>query len=234
MVVPPPAADPPAVGSHRGDLSWEEIMNRRAAVILTLVVAGCAGKLDYIRPTADPRVENSKIIEKPRDVVWNSAVPALGKQFFVINNLDKSSGFINLSYMGDPEAYVDCGRVLSYVKNARGERTYDFPGAKAEQTYELMNEAGLFFIQRKMSLEGRINLVFEETDPNRTRVSANTRYVVSRSLLVQGASGGSQSGNDSISFNSGSGASFPATRDGRATECVSTGKLERDILSLIN
>jgi hypothetical protein len=226
-------------------------MNRRVAVLLTLVVAGCAGKLDYFRPTADPHVETSKIIEKPRGVVWNSAVPGLSKKFFVINNLDKLSGFINLSYSGDPEAYVDCGRVVSYVKNGRGERTYDFPGAKAEQTYEIMNLArrktslevppevdplpggGLFFIQRKMSLEGRINLVFEEIDPNRTRVSVNTRYVVSRFLLIQGSSG-SQSRNDSISFNSGSGASFPATRDGRATECVSTGNLERDILFLIN
>ena len=199
-----------------------------------LLVASCAGKLDYIRPSTEPRVENTKVIEKPRNAVWNAAVPALGKQFFVINNLDKSSGFINLSYTGNPETFVDCGRVVSYVKNARGERTYDFAGAKAEQTYEVMNDAGLFMIQRKMSLEGRMNLVFEELGPSRTRVTANTRYVVSRSIQAQGGSGGLQSLNDSVSFNSGAGASFPATRDGRATECVSTGKLERDVLSVIN
>lgn len=180
-------------------------------------------------------VDNSKIIDRSREVVWNNAVPALGKQFFVINNLDKSSGFINLSYSGNPENYIDCGRVTSYVKNLRGERTYDFPGAKADQVYEVMNQAGLFTVHRKMSLEGRINLIFEELGPDRTRISANTRYVVARSILAQNTSGEiPRTRADSISFNSGSGASFPATSDGRATECVATGMLESSILARIN
>ncbi|MBI3995664.1 MAG: hypothetical protein HY349_06795 [Nitrospirae bacterium] len=205
------------------------------SMIMVITLGGCTGKLDYIRPVTDPRVENSKIIDKHREAVWNAAVPTLGKQFFVINNLDKSSGFINLSYTGDPEAYVDCGRIVSYVKNLRGERTYDFAGAKAEQSYEVMNDAGLFFIQRKMSLDGRVNIVFEEIGPDRTRVTANTRYVLSRYLQIQDLTRqySGQNTNNSITFNSGSGASFPAT-GGRATECVATGKLERDILSLIN
>jgi hypothetical protein len=209
-------------------------MKPRHTLWLALFVAGCAGKLDFIQPTTDPRVQNSQIIEKPRDTVWNAAVPTLGKQFFAINNLDKSSGFINLSYTGDPESYVDCGRVVSYVKNARGERTYDFPGARAEQSYEVMNAHGLFFVHRKMMLEGRMNLVFEELDQTTTRVTANTRYVVTRTIRAQNTQGASQSGTDSITFNSGTGASFKATQDGRATRCVSTGRLENDILSLIN
>lgn len=208
-------------------------MGRSGIVLLAIVITGCAGRLDYIRPATNAHVENSEIIDKPREAVWNAAVPALGKQFFVINNLDKSSGLINLSYTGDPEAYVDCGRVVSYVKNLRGERTYDFAGAKAEQSYEVMNGSGLFAIQRTMSLEGRVNVVFEEMGPDRTRVTVNTRYVLSRVLQIQETGGGSQNRNDSISFNSGSGASFPASRDGRATECVATGKLEHELLSLI-
>src|SRR5262249_34213685 len=153
-------------------------MKRGLLLLSAALIAGCAGKLDYVAPVADGRVANSKVINKPRDAVWNAAVPALGKQFFVINNLDKSSGFINLSYSGDPESYIDCGRIISHVQNARGERTYNFAGSKADQTYEVMNEAGLFFVQRKMSVEGRVNLVFEELGPTQTRVTANTRYVV--------------------------------------------------------
>jgi hypothetical protein len=113
-----------------------------------LVAVGCAGSTDYTRPTTNPQVENSKIINKPREAVWNAAVPALGKQFFVINNLDKASGFINLSYTGNPEAYIDCGRWVSYVKNAAGERTYAFPGASAAQVYGHDPE-GLFTLQRR-------------------------------------------------------------------------------------
>jgi hypothetical protein len=152
----------------------------------------------------------------------------------VINNLDKSSGLINVSYNGDPENYIDCGRLTSYVKNARGERTYDFPGARAQQTYEVMNSSGLFFVERKMSLEGRVNLVFEDISPNATKVTANTRYVVTRQLTGRNAANNTpQSRTDTISFNSGGRASFPANAEGQASECVSTGQLEREILSSI-
>jgi hypothetical protein len=209
-------------------------MRALLAVCTVALVAGCSGKVDYVRPSAPPVTSNSKTIEKPRDAVWNASIPELGKQFFVINNLDKSSGLINMSYNGDPENYIDCGRITSYVKNARGERTYDFPGARAQQTYEVMNSSGLFFVERKMSLEGRVNLVFEDISANATKVTANTRYVVTRQLTGRNTANNiPQSRTDTISFNSGGRDFFPANTDGRASECVSTGQLEREILSFI-
>jgi len=206
-----------------------------ASFLAVAFVSGCAGKLDYVRPNiaATPSA-NYKVIDKPREAVWNASVPELGKQFFVINNLDKSSGLINISYSGDPEKYIDCGRITSYVKNARGERTYDFSGAKAQQSFEVMNGNGLFMIDRRMSVEGRVNLVFEEVSQNQTKVTANTRYVVQRQQTVRSAANNfPQSTSDSISFNSGGSASFTANADGRATECLANGALEREILSAI-
>ena len=206
-----------------------------ASILAVVFVSGCAGKLDYVRPTISTAPSaNHKIIDKPREAVWNASVPELGKQFFVINNLDKSSGLINISYSGDPEKYIDCGRITSYVKNARGERTYDFPGAKAQQSFEVMNGNGLFMIDRRMSVEGRVNLVFEEVSKNQTRVTANTRYVVQRQQTARHvANNFPQSTSDSISFNFGGASSFPANADGRATECIANGELEREILSAI-
>ncbi|MFN7835854.1 MAG: hypothetical protein ACK5NY_08750 [Burkholderiaceae bacterium] len=205
------------------------------ALLLSSVLVACAGKVDYIRPSANAAAgANAKTIERAREAVWNAAVPELGKQFFVINNLDKSSGLINISYSGDPERYIDCGRITSYVKNARGERTYDFPASKAQQSYEIMNPGvGLFALDRRMNLEGRVNLIFEEVGPSTTRVTANTRYVVARSQVVSNTQGASRTFNDTISFNSGAGASFPSDSDGRSAECVSTGALEREVLSAI-
>lgn len=173
------------------------------------------------------------VINKPRDSVWNAAVPQLGKRFFVINNLDKASGLINISYSGDPEKYVDCGRIVSFVKNARGERTYDFPGARAQQHYEVMTGNGLFFHDRRVQLEGRVNLIFEELGPSSTRVTASTRYVVQRTQTVRNVEGRTQTGTHSVSFNTGGEASFPAVADGRATECAATGEIEREILSIL-
>ena len=200
------------------------------------VLAGCAGKVDYIRPsTQNMPGQNTKLIKRSRDAVWATSVPALSKQFFVINNLDKSSGLINLSYSGDPEKYIDCGRITSFVKNAQGERTYDFAGAKAQQNYEIMNPSvGLFLLERRMSLEGRVNLIFEEVDANTTRVTANTRYVVNRSQIVRSAAGGfPQNSNDSISFNSGGSAPFPGNQRGEFAECAARGVLEQEVLSAV-
>jgi hypothetical protein len=205
------------------------------AVVVGTALSGCAGKLDYVRPTAPLRSNNSTVVDKPRDAVWNAMIPQLARRFFVINNLDKSSGLINISYSGDPELYVDCGRIISYVMNARGERTYDFAGATASQQYEIMNDAGLFVISRRMTLEGRMNLIFEEAGPGKTRITANTRYVLNREMQVQSASSQiPQSSRDSISFNSGQPASFPPARDGRALECQPTGRFEADVLAIVN
>ena len=129
-------------------------------VAAAAALVGCAGKQEYVRPTAAAAVENVKVVNRPRAEVWDAAVPALGKQFFVINNLDKASGLINLSYSGDPQRYVDCGRIISFVKNARGERTYNFAGASARVDYEMMVDgAHLIFLSRRLELDGRINLI---------------------------------------------------------------------------
>jgi len=209
------------------------------ALLLTIIfISGCAGKVNYVRPNISTQAAvNFKVIDKPRDVVWNESVPELGKQFFVINNLDKSSGLINLSYSGDPEKYIDCGQVTSYVKNLRGERTYDFPGSKAEQAYEIMQNGYLYSLNRKMSVEGRVNLIFEVMSPNQTKVTANTRYVVQRNVTVnQEGQNFTQNMSDTISFNSGGFASFPDASNGKyaSTECMPNGELEREILSAVN
>jgi hypothetical protein len=209
----------------------------RIIVLLTpLLLTACAGRVDYVRPSyLAPTAANVKIIERPRDAVWTSSVPELGKQYFVINNLDKASGLINISYSGDPERYIDCGRITSYVKNAQGERTHEFAGAKAQQIYEIMDPgSGLFFIDRRMNLEGRANLIFEEVESTATRVTVNIRYVVNRTQTIRKAGNNPpQTGSDTVSFNSGGGASFPMNVKGQSLDCVAIGTLEREILSFI-
>ena len=131
-------------------------MNMKPLALLAFAIflTGCAGKLDYIRPDTNAKVSNEKMVDRPREQVWNAAVPALGKEFFVINNLDKSSGLINVSYSGDPEKFIDCGQISSHVSNLRGERTYSFPGAAASKQFEMMSDGQLFNVNRKMVLKG--------------------------------------------------------------------------------
>jgi hypothetical protein len=85
-----------------------------------------------------------------------------------------------------------------------------------------------------MSLEGRVNLIFEEVDANTTRVTANTRYVVTRTQVIRNAAGGfPETATDSISFNTGGSAPFPANQRGEFAECAARGVLEQEVLSVV-
>ena len=213
------------------------------------LAVGCAGKYEYVRPTVLPsEPQNVKVIGRSRDAVLNTSLHLLSERFRSSNNnLDQSSGIINISYNGDPEKYIDCGRITSYVMDVRGERTYDFPASRAKQLYEAMlPSVGLLKIDRKMSLKGRVNLVFEELGPNRTRVTANTCYVIQLNINGRNVTNNTPltlsdipafnpvgSSSYTITFNSGGSSSFPPLSDGGAVECVATGALEQEILSFI-
>lgn len=202
-------------------------MRKLILLMPTVLLIGCAGKVGYSPPALRTAQPNSITINEPLATVWSQAVPRLGKQFFVINNLDKDSGLINISYSGDPERYIDCGRITSHVQNLRGTRDYDFPAAAAYQAYEILQNGQYAQIHRRMELEGRVNLIFEAVGRNETRVSANTKYVVTKTITSPTHSGMLK---DSIDFTSGNGATFPGLH---ATECRATGELEQQILDAV-
>lgn len=204
-------------------------LNLGVLTLLAAMLSACAGEVRYTPPKTTYALNNTKTVERSKDDVWKYLIPELGKEFFVINNLDKDSGLINISYSGDPTVYIDCGQIFSYVQNARGKRTYDFPAAKANQDYETL-QGELIYYNRRMSLEGRVNLIVQDVGNEKTLVSANTKYVVTKSGTARRAVSPnlSQSYSDTISFNAGGRATFP-----QGTICVSTGRLEASILDLV-
>lgn len=207
-----------------------------SGVAAALLLAGCASSNFSYAPPGSRQVETTKTIARSRDAVWASAVPALGKDFFVINNMDKASGLINISYSGDPHDYIDCGRMTGYFENASGRRNFAFDGSDKDATYTQYRNPLLLNVRRQMNLDGRVNIIFETISANETRVTVNTRYVVQRNIAVRASNGMSDGRQDNVAFNSNSRGAFPEAGGGYGsarTECVATGKLERDILSLI-
>jgi hypothetical protein len=158
----------------------------------------------------------------PRESFWKSFIAGLSSDFFVINNLDKETGLINVSYSGDPERFVDCGRVKT---EALGQ-VYEFPGARASQQYQIISGLRLFKVNRQMALDGRINILAQEVDPKNTSVTVNTRYVINRRVVGVDQDGRMESYADSVSFNYGQDGLFAA----QSITCRSTGMLERQIL----
>lgn len=209
-------------------------------VVMLFVVfslTGCGalqGNLKYDPPTGKAAI-NSKDVDRPREQVWAATVPKLGKQFFVINNIDKASGLINVSYSGNPGSYVDCGIFSSYVKNLAGERNYSFQAASPREVYEVINNAGLWRVDRTMSLEGRVNMVFEEVSPQKTRVTANTRYVLTRTAKFFNPLGapGHVEGPASMTFTSAGPSTGGLPTAHTSMTCMGTGRLEQELLNLV-
>lgn len=186
------------------------------------LLSGCiASRYAYSKPT-DRSYVNNMVVKQPFDILWKKTIAALGESFFVINNISKESGFINVSYSGDPEKYVDCGSVFSYVKNLAGERTYDFPISRTYIRYEILSD-NLYVIDSRSSLEGRINVLLTAINKNETMVKVNIRYIASVTWTS-----GDWKDSSSLTFDSGG-----KSEDGKIA-CLPTGELEKEILESIS
>lgn len=186
---------------------------------------GCS-TISYSPPEARSVKENIVTLPVVRDPFWKAFVSQLSGEFFVINNLDKETGLINVSYSGDPERFVDCGRVI--ISDER-----EFPASRGAQTYREWSALKEYRIDRHMQLDGRMNIIVQELDSRNTQLTVNTRYIVNRRMTATDSSGRLTSNtNDSVSFNYGQDGIFAALGESPPLVCRSTGALEREIISI--
>lgn len=198
-----------------------------ATGLLGLVLfAGCAGRFDYVRPASVETPPHVLIVTKSREEVWRQVSRSLVKDRFLLDGIDREAGVVTLTYAGDPEPYVDCGYITSYVTNVRGERTYRFAAATASTEYEIMTGTEILSIVRRLTLDARIAVTMTAVDTTATRISATTRYTLVRTMLVHDAKRRSRTISDFISFDTGQEATFPG-----AVACRASGMLETDVLS---
>jgi hypothetical protein len=207
----------------------------RAAVAATvgLLLSGCvSGGAQYTPPSPRAQVTNFVTIQRPLDEVWKAAIPRLGQRFFVINTIDRSSGLINVSYSGPPEDYVDCGQITSEIEDVQGKRSQTFAAAASHKVYEDVFSGKLIMIDRTMKLEGRINLIFEALDASTAKVTAATRYVLTRTTISQQRGfAPSPPMTTTLSFTSGQGGTFETGKS--LVTCNPTGALETMLLRII-
>jgi len=200
---------------------------RNMTILVTAsLLSACVGKVDVIAPTAHGSQTNEKTIDRSKDQVWADLIPALGREFFVVNNMDKSSGFINISYNGDASKYLDCGRIISHVENLRGKRDYDVNAAAPRALYETLRDGDLKSYDRRTELDGRININIVEQQRNKTIVSVNAKYVLTVSTIIWDPAGHRTIDQYKLNFNTG------GYDKGAFIECRPNGNLERDILAL--
>ena len=209
--------------------------------LLLCVLAGCASQNDYVAPeTGKPTYSSGDaagrgvpneplVVDRARATLWRQLIAATEKTSFVVEGADQSTWTLRLRYTGEPREYIDCGRVTSKVKTAKGERNYDFAASKAYQQYELQRNDKLYLVDRRMNIDVRAMLVLESVAPAKTRVKLDSSYTVTRDQAVQGGGGQPFAMVDKINFKDSESATFPNA----ATKCRATGQFESDVMGLL-
>jgi hypothetical protein len=200
------------------------------SLLVALSFAGCvSSNFTYYPSSRVSTVQNWREVDLPKDSTWTKLIRGIATTFFVINNVDKSSGLINVSYSGDPEKYVDGGELSYDFSNMRGARNYRFPATRASASFETMYQNTLYGLNRTMSLDGRMNILVSEVAPTRTRVTVNVRYVLTKTVSGQSVSGQPYPPESNmISFNTGQSSTF------NGVEYRSTGELEAAVLGTLD
>ena len=195
--------------------------------ILAVAAAGCAtSKLNYTPPVLET-VHNQVVVDAPFEEVWDRLVKNLASDFFVINNIEKSSRIINVSFStNNPSDFVTCGLTSREFSNARGTQQYQYDPASSAQ-YTFTDVKGMLFnASRTSRLNGRTNVYVAPDDSGGTMVSVNAKYVVDVSLSftnVYNQPAGAQ--NVSFDFST----KQPQVKTDGVT-CIAKGNIEAKIL----
>lgn len=182
--------------------------------------------------------ENSATYDTDFDTTWDGLIRNLASKFFVINNVEKVSRIMNVSFSAsDPNEFVDCGVTTRSFKSGSGKaESFSFANAARTIQFKTTDDNNVaWFISNTQTLEGRAN-IYVAPNGFKTDVTVNVRYTMMRN--VQGtplhaiygtAIGPTQTlPTQPLSFDTGS----PGTEQaaGGNITCTTNGKLERMIL----
>jgi hypothetical protein len=158
-------------------------------VIMTIFfLSGCVGTLGsrewhnnfaYSPPKhKSGNINHSKIINKPFDEVWKNLIQYSAKTFFAIENYEKDSGLITLSFGSDNiTKYVDGGKWnLSQIF----KRTMTTPGLFYPENPPSFKGTYAEYIAgyNDSSLQGKLNIAVMKIDENTTEIVVNALYIL--------------------------------------------------------
>jgi len=219
-----------------------------AAFLTSCVTVQSAYQYQEPKPIS---TSNEVVINRPFSEVWDVLVGNLAKSFFVINNVEKESRIINVSFLTDtPESYIDCGRSHRTTQVGEESKSYDYAVAESS-SFMYVTKWGIYknlpaeiLIKRQTSLDGRIN-IYVAPRGEKTVITANARYVLTvRSAgnirylnafngLVKSEPYPLESVTITFSTNQPGSADWGSAGQSRTIRCYSTGKLETETLNLV-
>ena len=144
-----------------------------SSLVMTIFLWSCAIEKEkltenvgkYVPPNIDnTNFKNSLITNKNFDETWTSLINFVSDSFFKIENLDKDSGLLTLSFgSNEAENFIDCGDF---------EYTLFFTGEEFKGSYIDYAKSGLLAV-----LEAKMNINIRKIDNESTKIRINTNYV---------------------------------------------------------
>ena len=146
-----------------------------SSLVMTIFLWSCAVEKEkltenvgkYVPPNIDDtNFKNSVITNKNFDETWTSLIDFVNNSFFKIENLEKNSGLLTLSFGSkEPEKFINCGDF---------EYTLFFTGEEFKGSYIDYVKSGLLAV-----LEAKMNINIQKIDNESTKISINTNYTFS-------------------------------------------------------
>jgi len=201
-------------------------MIKRILVVMMVMVSlvGCS-TLHYKTPTGNPEGYDKKIvIDKSKSEVWDALLIGLSDKFFAVNNIEKDSGFVNVSfYSNNACAYVNCGYYEKWENDSKNIMNV------CDCDPKMKFYSGMWrFDTCSTTIEGRINILVQELGNDKSSLSVNIRnIVIHRANLWNTWDGRYRYINDTVVFDS------KQVGHGQSISCYSTGSLEDEILGII-
>ena len=186
----------------------------RFPFLTLLLFSGCVS-YSYVAPdNSDAPAESySRVIEKPFDQTWSALMQYAGSAYFDIQQFEKQSGLLVLSFVGStPSEFITGGHW-----KATGALFFDGDYVDFCVKY------------REGVLEDRVNIIVTSVDSARTKVTVRAHYVFTV--------GNPEAGMESWAFDSGTSDAHPVTGIVAGTDRMitmrPTYKVERSILDAV-
>lgn len=148
-------------------------MKKKILVILIslisfFIVWSCASAT-YIAPKSNNDIKNfSRVINKSYDDTWKALIDYSASTFFSIDNYEKASGLLTLSFgASNPSEFITGGHWEA------SSITDNFSGDYVDYLVKYFNG----------TLNGKMNIVVLEIDSMHTKVRVNARYIFSANVL---------------------------------------------------
>ena len=146
-----------------------------SSLAITILLSSCAGEKQkltenvgkYVPPNIeDTNFKDFVITNNNFDETWTSIFDFVNDSFFKIENLEKDSGLLTLSFSSkEAEKFIDCGDF---------EYTLFFTGEEFKGSYIDYAKSGLLAL-----LEAKMKINIQKIDNKSSKISVNTNYTYS-------------------------------------------------------